>query len=147
MTLGRLTVDRVAGRFGPAFVVRYGSALAAMGLVLVMLSPVFALTAAGWCLFGLGLAGVVPQLFTAAGGISPARQSIIMSRVVGAGYVGQLAGPAIVGAAAGVVGLNLAFLLPFLFCLLGVAIARIVTPDRSTEDDARQGAESAATDR
>ena len=44
-------------------------------------------------------------------------------------------------------GLNLAFLLPFLFCLLGGAIARIVTPDRSTEDDARQDVESAATDR
>ncbi|AXK46549.1 MFS transporter [Brachybacterium saurashtrense] len=147
MTLGRLTVDRVAGRFGPAFVVRYGSALAATGLVLVMLSPVFVLTAAGWCLFGLGLAGVVPQLFTAAGAVSPARQSIIMSRVVGAGYVGQLAGPAIVGAAAGVVGLNLALLLPFLFCLLGIAIARIVTPDRSSEDDAGQDVGSASRER
>lgn len=142
MTVGRLAVDRVAGRFGPAFVVRYGSALAAAGLLLVMLSPVFGLTVAGWCLFGLGLAGVVPQLFTAAGGISPSRQSIIMSRVVGAGYVGQLAGPAIVGAVAGLVGLNLAFVLPFLFCLLGVMIARIVDPGSGAESVSRPNNES-----
>lgn len=145
MTVGRLTVDRVAGRFGPAFVVRYGSALAAAGLLVVMLSPAFVLTAAGWCLFGLGLAGVVPQLFTAAGSVDPARQSIIMSRVVGAGYVGQLAGPALVGAAAGLVGLNLAFVLPFLFCLLGVVIARIVTPEQEAAPDATApGAEASS---
>lgn len=90
MTIGRLLVDRIAGRFGPAFVVRWGSALAALGILIVMVAPSFLLAATGWALFGLGLSGVVPQLFTAAGNISPARQSIIMSRVVGAGYVGQL---------------------------------------------------------
>lgn len=130
MTVGRLVVDRIAGRHGPAFVVRYGSALAALGIVVVMLSPLFAVTAVGWCLFGLGLAGVVPQLFTAAGNISPARQSIIMSRVVGAGYVGQLAGPAIIGAVAGFIGLNLSFVFPLAFCVLAVVIAGIVTPRR-----------------
>lgn len=136
MTVGRLVVDRIAGRFGPAFVVRYGSALAAVGIVVVMISPLFAVTAVGWCLFGLGLAGVVPQLFTAAGNISPARQSIIMSRVVGAGYVGQLAGPAIIGAVAGLIGLNLSFVFPLVFCLLAVVIAGIVTPRRDGAEDA-----------
>lgn len=147
MTVGRLVVDRIAGRHGPAFVVRYGAALAALGILVVMLSPVFAATAVGWCLFGLGLAGVVPQLFTAAGNISPSRQSIIISRVVGAGYVGQLAGPAVVGGVAGIIGLNLAFILPLAFCALAVAIAGIVTPrtpdapDR-TPDDATSEAPS-----
>lgn len=94
MTIGRLTVDRIAHRFGPAFVVRYGSVAAAIGITTLMVSPAFWLTVLGWAIFGLGLSGVVPQLFTAAGNISPTRQSIILSRVVGAGYVGQLAGPA-----------------------------------------------------
>ena len=127
MTVGRLTVDRIAGRFGPAFVVRYGSLAAAVGIGVVMVSPVFGLTLVGWAVFGLGLAGVVPQLFTAAGNISSTNQSIILSRVVGAGYVGQLAGPALVGVVAGWVGLNLAFALPLLFCVVAVVVAPIVS--------------------
>ncbi len=131
MTVGRLTVDRIAGQFGPAFVVRYGSLAAAVGIGLVMISPVFLLTLVGWAVFGLGLAGVVPQLFTAAGNISATQQSIVLSRVVGAGYVGQLAGPALVGLVAGWVGLNLAFALPLLFCVVAVVVAPIVS--RPTE--------------
>ena len=53
-----------------------------------------------------------------------------MSRVVGAGYVGQLAGPAIIGAVAGFIGLNLSFVFPLAFCVLAVVIAGIVTPRR-----------------
>ncbi len=127
MTVGRLTVDRIAGRFGPAFVVRYGSLAAAIGIGVVMISPTFPLTLVGWAVFGLGLAGVVPQLFTAAGNISSTNQSIILSRVVGAGYVGQLAGPALVGVVAGWIGLNLAFALPLIFCAVAAVVAPIVS--------------------
>lgn len=127
MTVGRLCVDRVAGRFGPAFVVRYGSLTAAVGITLVMISPWFWLTLAGWAVYGLGLAGLIPQLFTAAGNIGAADQSIVLSRVVGAGYVGQLAGPALVGFAANWVGLNLAFVVPLVFCGVAVVVAPIVS--------------------
>lgn len=133
MTVGRLTVDRVAGRRGPAFVVRYGSLAAAVGMLLVIVSPLYQVTLAGWAVFGLGLAGVVPQLFTAAGNISTTDQSVLLARVVGAGYVGQLAGPAVVGVVAGLVGLNLAFILPLLFCVVGVLLASIVTSPTSTD--------------
>jgi MFS family permease len=139
MTVGRLTVDRIAGRFGPAFVVRYGSLAAAVGIGVVMISPAFGLTLVGWAVFGLGLAGVVPQLFTAAGNISSTNQSIILSRVVGAGYVGQLAGPALVGVVAGWVGLNLAFALPLIFCVVAVVVAPIVS--RPTEGVGEPAAE------
>lgn len=137
MTVGRLTVDRIAGRFGPVFVVRYGSLAAAIGIGVVMISPVFGLTLVGWAVFGLGLAGVVPQLFTAAGNISATQQSIVLSRVVGAGYVGQLAGPALVGVVAGWVGLNLAFALPLVFCVVAVVVASIVSRPDDTGADAR----------
>jgi MFS family permease len=142
MTVGRLTVDRIAGRFGPAFVVRYGSLAAAVGIGVVMVSPVFGLTLVGWAVFGLGLAGVVPQLFTAAGNISATNQSIILSRVVGAGYVGQLAGPALVGVVAGGIGLNLAFALPLIFCVVAVIVAPIVSrPTEQVEEPTGQPVE------
>ena len=142
MTVGRLTVDRIAGRFGPAFVVRYGSLAAAVGIGVVMVSPAFGLTLVGWAVFGLGLAGVVPQLFTAAGNISATNQSIILSRVVGAGYVGQLAGPALVGVVAGWIGLNLAFALPLIFCVVAVVVAPIVSrPSEAVEESAAEAVE------
>ena len=50
-----------------------------------------------------------------------------MSRVVGAGYVGALAGPALIGLLAGRVGLNLAFVLPLLVCILAIVVAPVVT--------------------
>ena len=145
MTVGRLTVDRVAHRFGPAFVVRYGSTAAAAGIALVMLSPVFVVTLIGWTIFGLGLAGVVPQLFTAAGNISSTGQSIILSRVVGAGYVGALAGPALIGLLAGWVGLNLAFVLPLLVCILAIVMAPLVT-SRSAARSGVEGVDRQAGD-
>lgn len=135
MTVGRLTVDRVAHRFGPAFVVRYGSAAAALGITTVMISSTLPLTLVGWVVFGLGLAGVVPQLFTAAGNISSTNQSIYLSRVVGAGYVGGLAGPALIGLLAGWVGLNLAFVLPLLVCAVAIVVAPVVTPRQIPDGD------------
>lgn len=143
MTVGRLTVDRIAHRFGPAFVVRYGSTAAAIGITVVMVSPAFGLTLVGWAIFGIGLAGVVPQLFTAAGNISSTGQSIILSRVVGAGYVGQLAGPALIGILAGWVGLNLAFVLPLVVCVIAIVVAPVVTPrpDPASVEDAEQQAD------
>jgi hypothetical protein len=62
-----------------------------------------------------------------------------VSRVVGAGYVGRLAGPALVGAVAGWVGLNLAFALPLIFCVVAVVVAPIVSgaSARRSEPDAR----------
>jgi len=131
MTVGRLGVDRVAGRFGPAFVVRYGSLAAALGIILVMVSPWFGLTLVGWAIYGLGLAGLIPQLFTAAGNIGHTDQSIVLSRVVGAGYVGQLAGPALVGFVANWVGLNLAFVVPLIFCAVAAVVAPIVSSSGS----------------
>lgn len=128
MTIGRLTADRVVARIGPVALVRRGSVVATVGLLTVVLSPVLAVTLVGWLLFGLGLSGIVPQLFTAAGNLSVARRGVVLSRVVGAGYVGLLAGPAVIGWLSDAVGLSTALLAPALACAAGVALASIVRP-------------------
>jgi hypothetical protein len=51
---------------------------------------------------------------------------------VSSGYVGLLAGPAVIGWLGGLVGLTLAFVLPLLFCVLGVVLAKAVAPDGPT---------------
>ena len=97
MTVGRFATDRVAAVIGPAAIVRYGAALAAVGLTIVIFMPWVPLGLVGWALFGLGLSGGVPQLFTAAGNLDPRASGALMARVVGLGYVGLLAGPALIG--------------------------------------------------
>ena len=52
---------------------------------------------AGWALFGLGLSGCVPQLFSAAGHADPAAAGTNVARVAGLGYLGMLSGPAAIG--------------------------------------------------
>lgn len=123
MVLGRFVADPVVRRLGPVRVVRYGAALAAASLALVVFSPRFALTLLGWGLFGLGVAGLVPQIFTAAGALGGAEQGKAIARVVGAGYLGMLAGPALVGWLAPLAGLGGALLLPLACCVVGVALA------------------------
>jgi hypothetical protein len=86
MTLGRLLADRFSARFGSVAVLRYGSALAAAGIGVVAVSPWIPLALAGWALFGLGLSGTVPQLFSAAGHADPAAAGANVSRVAGLGY-------------------------------------------------------------
>lgn len=118
MTVGRFLTDRVAAVVGPAAIVRWGAAMAAVGLTIVIVVPWVPVALIGWALFGLGLAGGVPQLFTAAGNLDPRAAGALMARVVGLGYVGLLAGPALIGGLAHWMPLNLAFILPLVLCVL-----------------------------
>ncbi|MEV0239969.1 MFS transporter [Streptomyces sp. NPDC050674] len=117
MTTGRLLADRLAARFGSMAVLRHGAATAAVGITLVALGPWLWAAFAGWALFGLGLSGCVPQLFSAAGHADPAAAGANVSRVAGLGYVGMLAGPAVIGWLTHLVALNHAFVLLTLLCV------------------------------
>lgn len=135
MTVGRLVTDRVAARRGPVFVVRYGAGLAALGLSTAALAPWIPLALAGWTMFGIGLSGCVPQFFSAAGHIDREASGVNVSRVAGLGYLGMLAGPAIIGPLTHLMPLNLTFFLPVALCVAAVATTGILRP---APDDARQ---------
>ncbi|MBF0815569.1 MFS transporter [Microbacterium paludicola] len=126
MTAGRFAADGVAARVGPVAIVRYGAAVAAVGLLVVTLSTAVPVALGGWILFGLGLSGAVPQIFTAAGGLGAANAGVVMSRIVGAGYVGLLAGPALIGWLAEGMTLSVAIAVPILLCGAAVALASSV---------------------
>jgi MFS family permease len=123
MTTGRLLADRVSGRFGPVAVLRYGAATAAAGITIAAVSPWVWAAFVGWALFGLGLSGCVPQLFSAAGHADPAAAGANVSRVAGLGYLGMLAGPAVIGWMTHVTALNHAFLLLTALCAVAAAAA------------------------
>ena len=89
---------------------------------------------AGWTVFGAGLSGCIPQLFSAAGHADPAAAGVNVSRVSGVGYLGMLAGPAIIGPMTRLMPLNITFLLPVAFCLGASLSARILRPTPVTAE-------------
>lgn len=97
MVIFRFSADAVSARFGPVAVVRGGAAVGVAGMALAICAPSAPWSIVGWAVFGLGVAGGVPQLFTAAGNVTTASSGQIISVVVGFGYVGMLAGPAVIG--------------------------------------------------
>ncbi|ALG09641.1 MFS transporter [Kibdelosporangium phytohabitans] len=148
MTIGRFATDRVAAIIGPVAIVRYGAALAATGLTVVTLSPWVPLTLAGWALFGIGLSGGVPQLFTAAGNLDTRSAGTLMARVVGLGYVGILAGPALVGLLTHWVPLNVAFVLPIVLCAMAAVFAYVMPgPGTKQAADSLEPSESGREER
>lgn len=132
MTIGRFVADPLSHKLGAVRVVRYGSTVAAAGMAVIVLSPTYPLTLAGWVVFGLGLSGIVPQIFTAAGNLGVKNQGVVISRVVGAGYMGLLAGPAIIGWLSHLTGLTHALILPLIFCIIGIVLATQVAPRKAT---------------
>jgi MFS family permease len=92
----------------------------------VAISPWIGMTLAGWAVFGLGLSGCVPQLFSAAGHADPATAGANVSRVAGLGYLGMLAGPAVIGWMTRIMALNHTFLFPALLLVIAAATAGIL---------------------
>ncbi|MBZ4014512.1 MFS transporter [Streptomyces purpurogeneiscleroticus] len=126
MTIGRLLADRVAGRFGAVAVLRYGAGLAALGMTIAALSPWIPAALAGWALFGAGLSGCIPQLFSAAGHADQDAAGVNVSRVAGLGYLGMLAGPAVIGPLTHLAPLNLTFFLPVALCAIAACTAAVL---------------------
>ncbi|ULR48448.1 MFS transporter [Streptomyces deccanensis] len=118
MAAGRLAGDRLTARFGAPTVVRTGAVLAALGLTTGLAGSTIAFALAGWTAFGLGLSVTIPSLITAAGVGGPRT----VATVAVTGYVGLLAGPALIGALATVTTLPHALLLP---ALLAAAVATL----------------------
>ncbi len=111
MTIGRLLADSATARWGPVTVVRAGCATAAIGLLLVVISPTLPLTMTGWVVSGLGLSGCVPAVISAAGNLAGATGTDF-SRVVGLGYLALLAGPAVIGWVSDLLSLHGAMVIP-----------------------------------
>jgi len=108
MVAGRLTGDVVVGRLGPDRTVRDGALLAICGLALALAVPNRWVVDGGCVLIGLGLANVVPVVFSAAGRTAGTGGVAMVS---GTGYAGLLIAPPVLGNLADAVGLRLALTL------------------------------------
>jgi MFS family permease len=122
MTAGRLVGDHLVARWGAVRVVRGSGLLATVGLGGALLVGGPWTAAVGWGCFGAGLSCIAPQIFSVAGSRNPAQAGRALARVVGMGYAGFLAGPALIGLASGVVGLPAALGIPVVLAAV-VALA------------------------
>ena len=96
MTLGRFLGDGISGRIGPYNTILGGAVLAGTGFGLV-LTTLFWPAMIGFSLVGLGFSVIVPELFRLAGKQRGVTAAEGISVVAGMGYVGLLAGPAVLG--------------------------------------------------
>lgn len=109
MITGRIFIDRIVEKKGRGFVIVWGSLAAAVAIGLQAIAPNLELSLLFWFLLGLGISGVVPQLFAAGGEIGQStHRGRNMARVVGITYIGGLAGPSIIGLLTLAIPLNVA---------------------------------------
>ena len=130
MAAGRVAGDRLAARFGPVRLVRASGLVAGLGLAGGLLGGTPATAIAGFALLGLGLAGIFPQIVTAAARLDPERAGRNIGRIAAVSYSGLLSGPVMIGAIASGVGLRDALLVPAALALLVAATAGVMKPAR-----------------
>jgi MFS family permease len=93
---GRFVGDRLTDRFGGVPLGRAGSAIAALGFVVVMAAPAPLVALLGFAVVGLGISVMAPLCFSAAGRLDPADTGIAVARLNIFNYVGFLFGSALV---------------------------------------------------
>jgi len=128
MTAGRVAGDRLAARFGPVRLVRASGLVAGLGLAAGLLIGTAAAAIAGFALLGVGLAGIFPQIVSAAVRLDPGQAGRNIGRIAAVAYSGLLGGPVAIGAIASGVGLRDALLVPAALALLVTAAAGVMSP-------------------
>jgi MFS family permease len=132
MVVIRLSGDYVVERLGRAFVVRTGSACALVGYLFTVIGSGLALILVGWCLVGLGVGLIAPQIYGLAGHIGGGRGLAV---VVSFGYAAFLIGPALIGFVVSHSDLQRAMLVPVVTAV-GLIVMSARLPADPTEGDA-----------
>jgi predicted MFS family arabinose efflux permease len=131
MAAGRFGGDALRARFHAVTLVRASGILAAVGLGVALLVAQPVATLVGLACVGLGLANIVPVLFTAAGqtpGIAP---GMGIAAVASVGYFGFLLGPPVIGFVARATSLTIGLgLVAVLIALIALCAGGVNHADR-----------------
>lgn len=111
MTGGRLAGDRIRLWLGERRVILFGGLIGAAGFAVVLLVPSAHVGLIGYFLVGVGASNIVPVLFSAAGRTRDMPPGLAITAISTLGYLGLLAGPALIGFVAHLTSLTFAFLL------------------------------------
>jgi len=117
MVCTRFFADRVIARLGPARVLGFGGLAAGLALVVGLVTNSVVGVVIAWGIVGIGMAGVVPIVFTTTGNLRGVPAGGALSKVVGVGYTGSLIGPPLIGLTAEATTLKTALFLIAAACL------------------------------
>jgi|LakMenEpi03Aug12_release.lakeMendotaPanAssembly.Ray.scaffolds.fasta_scaffold231517_2 MFS family permease len=127
---GRLLGDWIAEIFGNRNVTLVGSSLAAIGISMTLFTAHYQVAILGLACMGLGLSSLGPIIFRIAGSVLEGNSEKNIAFVAMIGYFGFLAGPALIGFAAGAVGLHNALFIICLCCLLSVVLSYAIPTEK-----------------
>jgi MFS family permease len=125
MTLGRLTGDRLANRYGIKTMLTYSGGLIGTGLLLATLLPFPITEGLGFILTGFGVSCVIPMVFSMAGRSTGMSSGSAIASVSTVGYLGFLIVPPLVGSVAQLAGMRGAFGMMAGFGVLITVIVRL----------------------
>lgn len=109
MAIMRFAGDSVRNRFGAVLTLRASGLVAAAGMMLAALAPNDTLAIAAFFITGLGVANMVPIMFSAAGNFPGIASGAAISVVTMVGYAGILVAPASIGFMAEAVGFRVTY--------------------------------------
>lgn len=132
MAAMRFCGDAVRSRVGAVPLLRASGVVAAAGLVLAALAPSPVPVLAGFALTGIGLANIVPILFSAAGHHGGPNPGGAIATVSFIGYGGMLTAPSVIGLTVEQIGFPAIFL-GLAGLLLAVAALAPIVGSRSQE--------------
>ncbi len=145
MAVGRFCGDGLASRMGAAALLRASGTLAAAGLAVSLLIGHASAAIVGFGLVGLGVANLIPILFSAAGRAPGFPAATALAAVATTGYCGYLAGPPLIGLAADVVGLPLALGIVCVTCGIVAAGAAVIPRSSQAPASPRNNVSKAST--
>ena len=109
MVIARLTGDRIVGVLGEFWVLILDGIITILGIATILLAALPLVALVGFVLIGLGSANLVPIFFSAAGRQEVMPASLAIASVTTTAYAGVLIGPAMIGFAADLTSLPIAF--------------------------------------
>jgi MFS family permease len=124
MTIGRLTGDRLAHRYGIRTMLSYSGVLIASGLLVAIALPYAPTAILGFILTGFGVSCVIPMVFAMAGRSVGMSSGSAIASVSTVGYFGFLMVPPLVGSVAQRAGLQVAYGMMVGFGLLITVLVR-----------------------
>ena len=130
MFAGRMGGQLVAERAAPARIIRWASALAAIGATLAAVAPNLPVAYGGFAALGLGISVLAPMILSLTGArVARRHRTAAIARVAGIGFLGFIIAPPVMGLLAEALSLRASFLfvgilmltMPLLIRMLGRA--------------------------
>lgn len=111
MLIMRFSGDALILHFGPKVVIGIGTLIAITGFLVTIVTETGIFNLIGFFLIGVGMANVVPTFYSVLGKQSVMPIGMAVSAVSTLGYLGILAGPAIIGFIAHATSLSISFMI------------------------------------